>query len=192
MNRKPRVFLIGGAAYDVQGHPNTDLIPRDSNPGRISVGFGGVARNIAENLGRLGAAPVLITAVGDDYFGKALTVHARQAGIVTDRILSVLGWGTAGYIAIMGTDGDMELAVSDMSILDCLTEDILEEQIRDIRARTSPFWIPICPQPGLIGWRIACPAVFSPIPFPREKRPESEGLWTASTPSSPTASKRKH
>lgn len=165
MNRKPRVFLIGGAAYDVQGHPNTDLVPRDSNPGRISVSFGGVARNIAENLGRLGAAPVLITAVGDDHFGKALTVHAREAGIVTDRILNVLGWGTAGYIAIMGTDGDMELAVSDMSILDCLTEDTLEQQIRDIRAEDIAVLDTNLP-PARIEWlanRLPCRIFADPI-----------------------------
>jgi len=133
MNETPRVILIGGATYDLQGQAFRELVPRDSNPGQITLGFGGVARNIAENLARLGVIPTLITAVGDDALGTELLAHAREAGIATDRILTVPGSRTAGYVALLDREGDMQLGLSDMGILDALTEDALEERISDIR-----------------------------------------------------------
>ncbi|MEA4820923.1 MAG: PfkB family carbohydrate kinase, partial [Erysipelotrichales bacterium] len=48
------IYVIGGANIDIQGTPFEKLKYKDSNPGIISYSFGGVARNVAENLARLG------------------------------------------------------------------------------------------------------------------------------------------
>lgn len=50
----------------------------DSTPSDIFSGFGGVGRNIAENLARLGTDCRLITAVGNDMWG---TRSSSTAGI---------------------------------------------------------------------------------------------------------------
>ena len=50
---KNKVVIIGGITVDIEGHPYGRLIYADSNPGKISVAYGG-GRNIAKNLGRMG------------------------------------------------------------------------------------------------------------------------------------------
>ena len=45
-----RVYVIGGANIDIQGYSHKPLMFQDSNVGSVSYSYGGVARNIAENL----------------------------------------------------------------------------------------------------------------------------------------------
>ena len=49
-----------------------------SNPGVLDVSPGGVGRNIAEALGRLGACPLLISAVGADGLGEMVLSRLQQ------------------------------------------------------------------------------------------------------------------
>lgn len=46
--------VIGGANMDILGTPGQALTPGSSTPGTVSYSPGGVGRNIAENLARLG------------------------------------------------------------------------------------------------------------------------------------------
>jgi pseudouridine kinase len=48
------LLIIGASGLDVVGRLEDDLLAGTSNPARIRAGFGGVARNVAENLARLG------------------------------------------------------------------------------------------------------------------------------------------
>jgi pseudouridine kinase len=51
MKKAKRTFhLIGGANIDILGKSFESLRPSDSNPGKVSISFGGVARNIAQTL----------------------------------------------------------------------------------------------------------------------------------------------
>jgi pseudouridine kinase len=60
--RRP-VVCIGAANIDRKLRPAAALLMGTSNPARQEESFGGVARNIAENLARLGADVALVTAV---------------------------------------------------------------------------------------------------------------------------------
>ena len=63
------IAVIGGANIDISAkHSAPVAVAGDSQRGKISVSAGGVARNIAENLARLGSAVQLITGLGDDWF----------------------------------------------------------------------------------------------------------------------------
>ena len=59
----PSVVVIGGANLDLVGRPSHGLVAGTSNPGHIRVSPGGVGRNVAENLGRLGVPALLLSAV---------------------------------------------------------------------------------------------------------------------------------
>ncbi|HHU55776.1 MAG TPA: sugar kinase, partial [Acholeplasmataceae bacterium] len=48
------ILIIGGSNIDYFGKCKKAKKLSDSNVGTINVSFGGVGRNIAENLGRLG------------------------------------------------------------------------------------------------------------------------------------------
>ncbi|HLA42707.1 MAG TPA: PfkB family carbohydrate kinase, partial [Aggregatilineales bacterium] len=58
------VLVIGAAAVDIKGMPFESLVSAASNPGIVRYSYGGVARNIAENLARLEVNVILLSAVG--------------------------------------------------------------------------------------------------------------------------------
>jgi len=72
--------VAGGMVADlvVSPSPGAPLLPYTSNPGHLSISPGGVARNIAEGLARLGGQPLLISAVGADAFAEMLLSHASS------------------------------------------------------------------------------------------------------------------
>src|SRR6478736_5628356 len=66
------IVCLGAANLDRKLRSNATLKMGTSNPARQDESFGGVARNIAENLARLSTPVSLITVIGDDTSGKAL------------------------------------------------------------------------------------------------------------------------
>ncbi|MCE5202743.1 MAG: carbohydrate kinase family protein [Actinomycetia bacterium] len=119
------VVVVGGANTDISGFADAALVARDSNPGRVRVSAGGVGRNIAENLARLGLSTRLVTALGEGHEAMVLAKECRAAGI---DLVDVPAQGLPGsrYLSIMDVDGDMALAVSDMRALDAITPDAVD------------------------------------------------------------------
>ncbi|BBF84481.1 pseudouridine kinase [Aquitalea magnusonii] len=113
----PYVVALGGANMDIRGSSSHRLRQGDSNPGQVSCSPGGVARNIAENLARLGADCRLITAVGDDLYGRALLESTQRAGVDVRPVLLLPDAATSTYLSLHGPDGDMAIAINDMDIL---------------------------------------------------------------------------
>ena len=112
------IVVIGAANMDILGISKNPLIKKDSNPGNISYCPGGVGRNIAENLARLEAKVKFIGSVGNDVFGDAIISHCKEACIDTDSLYISEKGTTDSYIAIIDSDRDMSVAVSDMSLLE--------------------------------------------------------------------------
>ena len=56
LSEENEVVCIGGANVDRKFHLNGGAQLGTSNPAAMSVSVGGVARNIADNLGRLGSS----------------------------------------------------------------------------------------------------------------------------------------
>ncbi|PID64556.1 MAG: kinase [Gammaproteobacteria bacterium] len=117
----PYVLVIGGANIDFIGLPNNPLIWHDSNPGIIKTGLGGVGRNIAENLVRLGVPSKLLSLVGDDVYGNDLIEKSEQIGVDMSGVEKIDNQRTSTYFAVMNSDDDMAVAIADMGIIDLLT-----------------------------------------------------------------------
>ena len=124
-----RIVGIGGANVDFHAQSHAPLILRDSNPGFARITAGGVTRNILENLARMGDRVSLISAVGDDLFGSFILSESREAGIDMDAVLRCPGHSSSCYAAIMDERGDMFLGMSDMRILEQLTDEIILERM---------------------------------------------------------------
>ena len=122
------VVLIGAANIDIQGFSRNPIIARDSNPGRIEFCPGGVSRNIAENLARLGIKTELISAIGDDPNGSLILDSCRNSGIGSDYSLIIPNAVSSVYLAIMDDTRDMALALSDMTISDNISVKFLEKR----------------------------------------------------------------
>ena len=113
---KARVAVVGGANMDIGGFPSSRLVMGDSNPGKVRMTLGGVGRNIAENLCRLGLEVHLITALGNDTNGHAILKDCREKGISVDRCLMVEDVNTSVYLFMDDEKGDLSCAINDMDI----------------------------------------------------------------------------
>ncbi|EPJ44251.1 MAG: hypothetical protein OFPI_40240 [Osedax symbiont Rs2] len=120
---------IGGANMDILGKPDAGISANSSTPGSVTSSPGGVARNIAENIARLGDKCYLIAAVGDDSRGRQLIELSNSAGVDTSLVLSIAGQTTSCYLSIIDSDSEMQLAIADMQILDKLTPQRLQKQL---------------------------------------------------------------
>lgn len=123
--RLPYALVVGGANVDLLGVSDAALTHADSNPGRIFESPGGVGRNIAENLARLGVRTSLITAFGDDAHGRWLREECVTDGIDIGDSVIVDDVPGSRYLAISGADGDMALALNDMRALAAVTPALL-------------------------------------------------------------------
>lgn len=121
MGKIQTVMVAGGVNMDIGGQSRGPLVPRDSNPGTVTVSLGGVGRNIAHNLRLLGVPVCLFTALGEDAYAKEVERSCKKLSINLDGTLRVPGGRTSTYLFLSGQDGDMALAVSDMEIYERLT-----------------------------------------------------------------------
>lgn len=161
------VLVIGAAGSDVVGRLKSDLIPKTSNPARISFCFGGAARNVAENLLRLGTQVTFLTVVGEDETGKRLIHSLADVGANVDAVIRSNQFPTGAYLAVIGDSGRLELALDDMRVLEELTpryvrahEDVFKnaslvffdtnlskETIRSIMSIARRYKLPVCADP---------------------------------------------
>ena len=93
------IFVLGAAITDLMGFPVRPVAQSDSVPGKIRKAPGGVGRNLAENLVRLGLPVELITAFGDDSNGRALLKHCQEQQIGIRH--SVLAEGHRGALHLV-------------------------------------------------------------------------------------------
>lgn len=121
-----RVFCFGGATIDRKYRSDKPVVFGTKNPVKGHRAFGGVARNVAENLIRLGIATSLMTIVGEDENGRSLVRHLDDLGIDTSQIRATSRNPTAEYAAVLGPDGDLVVGVSDVDIFDLLDVSDLE------------------------------------------------------------------
>ncbi|OEF64204.1 kinase [Enterovibrio norvegicus] len=127
------VVVIGGMNMDILGQPDNAFIERDSNPGKVKGSAGGVGRNIAENLARLGTDVRLISVVGDDAYGDLILNQTKMAGVDINAVNQISNQTTSTYLSLLDNQGDMVAAVSDMSILKHLNVSLLSQYVELIR-----------------------------------------------------------
>ncbi len=120
-----RALIIGAASLDVIGRPLGMPELGTSNPARVRSAYGGVARNVAENLARLGQPASLISVVGKDHLGQQILAHTRAAGVDVSGCIQVSSHNTAAYLAVQDENGDLYFGLDDMRILQSLTSQYL-------------------------------------------------------------------
>ena len=118
------VVVFGGACADVIARSSAPPVARTSNPGRTVFGHGGVGRNVAENLARLGTPTSLVAMVGRDPFGDALLAASAAAGVDVSAVVRTdLATGT--WTAVLDDAGELVVSVADMTAVEALApEDV--------------------------------------------------------------------
>ena len=123
------ICVVGAVNVDISGTPASAYVPGDSNPGHVRLTLGGVGRNIAENLCRLGRRVVMITALGEDANAQMVRQGCREIGIDLSHSLTVREGRTSTYLCLNDEQGEMVGAVSDMGIYDAITPDFLRTRL---------------------------------------------------------------
>lgn len=121
-----RIVCIGGAVFDRKYHAHAPLINQTSNPVSGYRSHGGVARNVTENLARLGVNTGFVSIFGDDETGHAILDNLRVLGVDVSRVIVTGDAPTAEYAAILGPDNELALGIADMGIFDLFKPEILE------------------------------------------------------------------
>ena len=125
----PYIVVIGGVNMDIGAVSAAPLVPRDSNPGRVTTSLGGVGRNIAHNLCLLGEQVSMVTVLGQDGFAQSVRENAADIGLDLSHSATIPGGRTGTYLFIDDCDGDMALAVNDMAIYDHITPEFLRQRL---------------------------------------------------------------
>jgi pseudouridine kinase len=81
MSRMKSIFAIGSAAIDIKTRLSRSPLSTTDVPGSITLKPGGVTRNIAENLARLGVPIIFAGILGDDPQARVLIDLSWAAGL---------------------------------------------------------------------------------------------------------------
>ncbi|MFG6412502.1 carbohydrate kinase family protein [Roseateles sp. DC23W] len=130
------IVCIGGLNIDRKLKLLSSALPGSSNPCQAHETPGGVVRNVAENLARLGLPVALVAAVGDDAGGRLLLEQAAQVGMDTTAVISRPRHVSDSYTAVLDPDGGLALGLAAMPLVEGLTPPALQES-RDLRARAA-------------------------------------------------------
>ena len=122
----PEIVVVGAACLDIKGRLHGISVANTSNPGVVRLSIGGCARNIAENLARLGATTALVSAVCRDDFGRAIIRQTERAGVNVDYVLGACEHHSAAYIALLDAHGQLVLGVDDTGAINAITPDVIE------------------------------------------------------------------
>lgn len=114
------VICIGGANVDRKFKMKKKTIMATSNPAEVTGSVGGVARNIAENLGRLGHSVKLLSIAGNDSEWKLID-EVSAPFMATDLTKSFDELSTGTYTAVLEPNGEMLLAMANMDIYEEMT-----------------------------------------------------------------------
>nr|XP_023909048.1 uncharacterized protein LOC112020721 [Quercus suber] len=116
-NGDAEAVIIGGMVLDIHAIPSVPANPRTTTPGKVRYVLGGVARNVAECVSKLGAKPFMISAVGLDMAGKLLLEHWKSAGLSTEGIRKQQDIGTPVVCNILDINGELAAAVASVEAI---------------------------------------------------------------------------
>lgn len=132
LSESPGVVVVGGANVDVKARSQAPVTPGTSNPGTAAMRPGGVGRNVAENVARLGTRTHLLTVVGRDALGETLMARTAEAGVRTEHVIRT-DEPTGTYTAVLDHDGELVVSVAAMAALEQLAPEHVG-RVRDLVA----------------------------------------------------------
>lgn len=133
------IVCLGGAAVDRVYRLAAPAVAGTSNPATVLGSAGGVARNVAELLARLGTPVSLVSVVGDDEGGRSLLADLAALGVDTAGTVAIAGAATAEYAAVTDPSGDLVIGVAAMGVLDRLDSALVNANADRLRAADWVF-----------------------------------------------------
>ncbi|KAL5562616.1 hypothetical protein UlMin_032363 [Ulmus minor] len=110
--------IIGGMVLDIHATPSIPANPRTTNPGKVNYALGGVARNVAECMSKLGTKPLMVSALGLDMAGNLLLENWRSAGLSVEGILRKQEIETPVVSNIFDVHGELAAGVASVEAIE--------------------------------------------------------------------------
>ncbi len=127
------VVVVGGSNLDICAKSLMDIVPKDSNIGKVQFGVGGVARNIAEFMSLLGNNTSLLTAITNNGFGRVIQDNASQQGIsLLCEPFQDGEYQTGVYVYVVNDKGELVVGVNEMDVTNLLTPEVIKEHINPL------------------------------------------------------------
>ena len=127
MDRAASITVIGGANIDISAkYISPATTTGDSHQGQISTSAGGVARNIAENLARLGSAVQLITGLGDDELSAPVRASLNLPLLDLSACYAPPNTPSDSYLSLYDMKGELVSAINQMRLVNKLTPSYLQ------------------------------------------------------------------
>lgn len=105
------IVVIGTVFVDIKGYPDSTYIPGGRNSGIVEEVYGGVGRNIVEDIANLELEPTFVGLVDNSAAGNDIVLQLTRHKVNTDFMRSVPdGMGT--WLAIFNNAGDVVAAIS--------------------------------------------------------------------------------
>lgn len=159
-------MVAGGINVDVLAVSSRPCVAGTSNPGTTTRTAGGVARNIADNLIRLGTPTRLIGAVGEDSAAEEILAPLAALGVDVSGVRRTTG-ATGSYTAVLEHTGELVISVADMAATESLTPEdldgldadwlVLDANLRPATLRTALD-------------RAGCPVLLDPVSTAKAER----------------------
>ncbi|WP_297634131.1 carbohydrate kinase family protein [uncultured Clostridium sp.] len=134
INKDSYILVMGASIVDILGFCKNDYKQKDSIPGNIKIALGGVCRNIAENLARVGVNTKFISIIGSDENGRSILENSKLIGYDMKDSLILDSGCTPTYMAILDETGDMISAVVDMDSLGAMDTDFVDSKAEKIKS----------------------------------------------------------
>lgn len=105
------MLVIGAVFVDVKGFSYGTYVPEGTNIGDVQMVPGGVSRNVAEDLARLGVEAKFVSMVDDTAMGRDVKTSLDALGIDTTHVLPAER-GMGVWMAILDEHGDLRGSIS--------------------------------------------------------------------------------
>ena len=128
VNDEEYIVGIGACNIDIYGASDVKIRTHYDHPGKIVSNIGGVMHNIIRNYTKLSGKAKLITAYGDDGFGKIIADRLRNENIDMNDSLMVKDCSSGIFMQVQDENNDMYLAICDMTVISHLTPEYIEEK----------------------------------------------------------------
>ena len=125
-----KIITVGTVFVDIKGYPEGPFFPTGRNAGDIKYFHGGVARNVSEDVAKLGEDSVLVSLVDKSGVASDVIKHLSAVNVKTSYVRATKnGMGT--WMAVFDEKGELCASISKrpelMPICDTLKEN--DEQI---------------------------------------------------------------
>ncbi|XP_028307213.1 pseudouridine-metabolizing bifunctional protein C1861.05 [Gouania willdenowi] len=132
---KSDVVVVGGINVDFIAKGKAKPLQfGQTNPGSVFQSFGGVGRNIADSLTKLGHTPLFISAMGADSHSQSVLNYCSHMD--TRGVARLDGRSTATYCAVISESGELSLGLGDMDVHQCISPQWVSQFEEDLSSAT--------------------------------------------------------